>query len=316
MGVLQQTGSQNRAMPRVEDDRLNVIVCELSGVQRSILGRTLSHAGFNVFAAANAAEALALLRSGVGEILMTGLELPDSSGFELCWAVKADPETAHVHTMVLSTHSDIGRLTNALDAGADDFLRKPLIEAEFHARMRAASRIVRLQQRLANEARRDALTGVANRRSFDASLSRAMSEASQRGTPLSVCILDLDKFKLVNDTHGHTAGDAVLVEVARRARDFVLDGEVFGRLGGEEFAFLLPGQSEDQAAHRMEEFRRRIAGTSIDIGTGTPLPVTASFGVATLYGDADIEDAASLLDRADTALYEAKDCGRNRVCSG
>ncbi len=300
----------------MEDERLNVIVCELSGVQRSILAKTLKNAGFNVFAAASAGEALALIRSGVGEILMTGLELPDSSGFELCWAVKADPDTAHVHTMVLSTHSDIGRLTNALDAGADDFLRKPLVEAEFHARMRAASRIVRLQQRLANEARRDALTGVANRRSFDSSLSRAMTEASQRGTPLSVCILDLDKFKLVNDTHGHTAGDAVLVEIARRARDFITNEEAFGRLGGEEFAFLLPGRTQDTARQRMDDFRQRVAATAVDIGTGTPLPVTASFGVATLYGDSDIEDAASLLNRADTALYEAKDRGRNRVCGG
>ena len=302
-------------MAVTDEDVLNVIVCEPSGVQRQILARSLTSAGYHVYGASTASEALALIRSGVGDILMTGLELPDSSGFELCWQIKCEPETAHVHTMVLSAHTDIHRLTNALDAGADDFLRKPLVEAEFHARMRAASRIVRLQQRLANEARRDALTGVANRRSFDASLGRALREASAQGKPLSVSILDLDKFKLVNDTYGHTAGDMVLVEIARRARDFVRDNETFGRLGGEEFAFLLPDQALDQAKARLDEFRQIIADTPVDIDTSAPLPVTASFGVATLYGDADMEDASALMDRADTALYAAKDAGRNRVCA-
>jgi two-component system cell cycle response regulator len=315
--VLQKTGLRLPGVSAGDDgDVLSVIVCEPSGVQRQILSRTLSSAGFQVIAARTAAEALTLIRSGVGEILMTGLELPDSSGFELCWSVKCEPETAHVHTMVLSSHCDVGRLTNALDAGADDFLRKPLVEAEFHARMRAASRIVRLQQRLANEARRDALTGVANRRSFDAALGRALGEASARGTPLSVAILDLDKFKAVNDTWGHSAGDAVLVDIARRARTFAMDGEIFGRLGGEEFAFLLPDQDTEKALTRMDTFRQIIAETPVDIGTNTPLPVTASFGVATLYGAADMEDASGLMDRADTALYAAKDSGRNRVCAG
>ncbi len=312
--MLQKSPSNLAGAAQVEDDVLNVIVCEPSGVQRQILTRSLQQAGYHVFAASNASEALALVRSGVGDILMTGLEMQDSDGFELCWQIKCEPETAHVHTMVLSSHSDIHRVTNALDAGADDFLRKPLVEAEFLARMRAASRIVRLQQRLANEARRDALTGVANRRSFDASLGRALKEASTRGTPLSVCLLDLDKFKLVNDTYGHTAGDMVLVEIAQRARNFVTGDELFGRLGGEEFAFLLPGLSNAAAVERMDAFRQIVAATPIDIDARQPLSVTSSFGVATIYGDADMETASALMDRADTALYAAKDGGRNQVC--
>ncbi len=294
---------------------LNVIVCEPSGVQRQILSKTLTPAGFHVFATASAGEALALIRSGVGEILMTGLELPDSSGFELCWNVKADPDTAHVHTMVLSAHSDVGRLTNALDAGADDFLRKPLVKAEFHARMRAASRIVRLQQRLSDEARRDALTGVANRRSFDAALTRALAEASSQDAPVSVAILDLDKFKAVNDTHGHTAGDMVLTEIARRARGFVTGEELFARLGGEEFVLLMPGLTLDAAVARAEALRQIIAASPVHIETEAPLPVTTSIGVASLTPDV-VEDAAAFLDRADTALYAAKTRGRNRVCAG
>lgn len=193
---------------------LNVIVCEPSNVQRTIICTALENSGFTLHAATGGQQALSLLRGGIGDILVTSVELPDMSGLELCWKLKTLGESAHIQTIVLSSLKDNKRLAEALDAGADDFLRKPIDTLELQARIRAAARIVRLQKRLFDDAHNDALTGVANRRSFMQYFADAYQQAETQASPVSVIMIDLDKFKLINDTHGHAAGDDVLVTVA------------------------------------------------------------------------------------------------------
>jgi diguanylate cyclase (GGDEF)-like protein len=162
---------------------------------------------------------------------------------------------------------------------------------------------------LAAASRRDPLTGLANRRAFEEELAREVARAVRAGAPLAVVALDVDRFKAVNDRHGHAAGDAVLRELAARACAGVRAGDLAARIGGEEFALLLPGAALPDALELAERVRAAIAAASVDVG-GTPLAVTVSLGCAAL---APGEPPAALLARADARLYEAKRDGRNRV---
>jgi diguanylate cyclase (GGDEF)-like protein len=164
--------------------------------------------------------------------------------------------------------------------------------------------------RLAALARTDALTGLPNRRALEDELSRAVARASRTGTPLAALVLDVDRFKQVNDAHGHAAGDVVLAAVAARAAAALRAGDLLARIGGEEFAAVLPGADVARAAEAAERIRAAVAAEPIAAG-GAALAVTVSVGCAALApGDAD---GRALLARADERLYDAKRSGRNRV---
>ncbi len=163
---------------------------------------------------------------------------------------------------------------------------------------------------LADLARRDALTGLANRRAFEESLQREVARARRTGDALAVVALDIDHFKRVNDTHGHAAGDVALAEVAQRAQRALRAEDLLARIGGEELAALLPGATLASAAEVAERIRRAVCDTAIPV-SDTALDLTVSLGCAALH--AEEREAAALLARADARLYDAKRAGRNRV---
>ena len=164
---------------------------------------------------------------------------------------------------------------------------------------------------LALASRRDPLTALPNRRAFDEDLAREAARAARAGTPLAVIVLDVDRFKTVNDVHGHAAGDAVLRELAARSARTIRTGDVLARLGGEEFGILLPGADLARAVDAAERLRCALAAAPMQVASEV-LAVTASFGCAELAAS---EAPAALLARADARLYEAKRGGRNRVAS-
>jgi two-component system, cell cycle response regulator len=166
---------------------------------------------------------------------------------------------------------------------------------------------------LARLARRDPLTGLPNRRALDEALAREVARAAREGTALSAVALDVDRFKRVNDEHGHAAGDAVLAEVAARASAALRAGDLLARVGGEELTALLPGASLAAAAEVAERIRACVAAVPVS-AAGCALSITVSLGCATLLpGEGD---GRALLARADARLYDAKHAGRDRVVSG
>jgi two-component system cell cycle response regulator len=194
--------------------------------------------------------------------------------------------------------------------GIQDFLVEPVSDGEVLTRVEAAARTKELQQELVAQGarleallREDALTGLSNRRAILTQLGGMVSAARRHGHPLSVAVLDLDHFKRVNDTHGHKTGDEVLVTAAHTLGTHLRAEDQLGRLGGEEFLILLPDTNASAAVHVAEKLRVELAAAP------TPVPVTVSVGVATWDGEA----ADELLQRADEALYAAKDAGRDRV---
>jgi two-component system cell cycle response regulator len=158
----------------------------------------------------------------------------------------------------------------------------------------------------------DGLTGLFNRRYMESHLSTLVDQAASRGKPIAVMVLDIDYFKSVNDTHGHDAGDDVLREFALRVRKCIRNIDLACRYGGEEFVLVMPETDIAVATMVAERLRRRIAGEPFSIQQGAQaLEVTISIGIAAASGASDT--AAAILKRADTALYQAKRDGRNRV---
>jgi diguanylate cyclase (GGDEF)-like protein len=172
------------------------------------------------------------------------------------------------------------------------------------------SEIQLLQAQLKEEVDRDHLTGLYNRRYLAATIDRELARCLRDGAPLSVMMIDLDHFKLINDTHGHPFGDRVLVAVAATLNESLRAGDIACRYGGEEFLLLLPNMAQDTARARADEIRQKVAALSLKVD-GAVFPVRISVGVAEAPRDAT--DAAMLVKLADAALYRAKTSGRNRV---
>lgn len=168
-----------------------------------------------------------------------------------------------------------------------------------------------LQDQLREQATRDPLTGLYNRRYLDDSLHRELTRCLRQGEPLSLVLIDLDLFKRVNDEHGHSAGDQVINQLATTLTDLSRASDIVCRFGGEEFLVVLPGTDPEAAAARAEEYRSTFEKSPVTV-EGATLAVTLSAGVASSYQEITLHD---LIRQADQALYRAKDSGRNRVCS-
>nr|WP_321461771.1 diguanylate cyclase [uncultured Cohaesibacter sp.] len=240
------------------------------------------------------------------DVVIVSLNLADSEGLDICWNCRilaAQRKTMYV--VAISEHVNAHILVEALDSGADDFLHKPLQEDILLARLRVAERVVTLQKQLVQLANRDSLTNLYNRRAF-LEKTHALIEKQGEDNPICAIMFDIDHFKSVNDRFGHDVGDEVIRTVARIAQT---ESKLSGRLGGEEFAIIIPDHSLYDAACSANRIREEIESTPIIAGSNT-IEITSSFGVA-LYHPGDDVDA--LLKRADTALYHSKRNGRNRV---
>lgn len=240
------------------------------------------------------------------DVVLTSLEIEPIPGLELCWKVRTlIDEKRPLHVIVMSSNSSERALAEALDCGADDFVVKPIRREELMARLRAANRMITLQRQLVEQAETDDLTGVLNRRAFLSTMDVKRRELDASDS-LSVCLLDIDRFKSINDTYGHGAGDTVIATVARIAGE---EAPIVARLDGAEFALAFPVLESEQAAHWCDVIRTGIAEHAFDSGSET-FHVTASFGVSDWRAD---EPLSAALLRADKALMEAKRQGRNRV---
>ena len=216
-----------------------------------------------------------------------------------------------VPVLVVVEADDEAAIDDALRRGAHDVLRRPLAPAEVAARLRAAERLASVQRALREAARTDLLTGLATRRHLDEHLEMVASMARRLRTSFSVLMVDVDRTARINDSHGHTAGDVVVAEVARRLSDGLRSEDVAGRWGGDEFLVILPHTPVDGAWRLADRIRASMCDEPVALGasSGDDVVVTVSVGCAEGYGD-DVEDQ---LRRAAAALEEAKTSGRNRV---
>jgi diguanylate cyclase (GGDEF)-like protein len=291
---------------------VRAVVVDPSRVVLKCVSQLLGARNYEIRAFVDGREALECLKSDpeIG-VLITSTEPVSISGAELCWEARLLASGRRpIHIIVMSSNDDQKHLVEALDGGADDFIRKPPAAEELYARLRCAERLASMQRQLFQLATTDPLTGVLNRRPFfergEELCAKAGAGEATADLTLSAIMFDVDHFKGVNDGYGHDVGDEVLRAVARTVAE---QGGAVGRLGGEEFAILLEGTDQPDAVQFASKLRAAIAALCIETEKGL-LSVTCSFGVGVRTNGDTID---RLLKRADTALYQAKQNGRNRV---
>ncbi len=244
-------------------------------------------------------------------VILQDLVMPDITGLELVRKYRAARATAEVPIIVLSTKEDPITKSQAFAEGANDYLVKLPDRIELVARVRYHSRAYRALAVLRDQATRDGLTGVWNRKMIFDTLAQELARAGRESTPLSIVMADLDKFKNINDSFGHPAGDAVLQEASRRLSACVRAYDHVGRYGGEEFLIVLPNCDGEQARDLSERLRKSVADAPVN-AEGKELHITCSLGVA-FTGTPNGISVAALVHAADEALYLAKQTGRNCV---
>jgi two-component system cell cycle response regulator len=295
---------------------VKILIAEDDVTSRILLKRVLESWGYEVTATKDGAEALqALQGEAAPRLAILDWMMPGMDGVDVCRRVRARETLQPTYIILLTALGDKESVVTGLNAGADDYVGKPYDPDELHARLEVGRRLVELNDELLEAqhaleilARTDALTGVLNRGAIVEELEMEAGRAAREGSPLGLGMLDVDHFKLVNDTYGHAAGDAVLCEVVRRVLGVMRPYDTFGRFGGEEFLVLVPGSGERELVAVLERIRNAI-GSAPFLVDGHDLVVTVSLGGA-VRGH---ESADGLIARADDALYAAKEQGRDRV---
>jgi len=251
--------------------------------------------------------------------------MPLMDGYEVSRRIKGDESLPYIPIILVTARDSTQDKVEGLEAGADDYLTKPINFPELEARVRSMLRIKRLQDELdqknrelelANKRLRklsitDGLTELFNHRHVHELLHEEWERSQRTGDPVAVAMLDLDRFKQINDTYGHPTGDVVLYETARIIRETAREIDMVGRYGGEEFIAILPDTDEEEAARFAERVRAQV-GEHVYRDEANEIRMTVSSGVAS-FPTSRVDDPEELLKRADEALYRAKESGRNRV---
>ena len=302
-----------------EGGNADILLVESPGPTVERMVGTLTRLGNRVSVASHGADALERSRETRFDLIVVSLSLSGEDGLRLCSHLRSQEETRQVPILLVVEDFDTPRLVKGFDIGANDYLIRPVDQNELVARARTQIRRRRYQDRLRSNYQRslslaltDSLTGLYNRRYTIRHLEGLLQRRRDGGKPVSVLLFDIDHFKAVNDTYGHAAGDEVLKTIAQRASANLRTTDMVARFGGEEFVVVMADTSLDLATMIAERIRERIAADPI-VWAGGPdgLTVTVSIGVA-MASDED-RSPDDLLRRADTAMYQAKAAGRNRV---
>jgi diguanylate cyclase (GGDEF)-like protein len=295
---------------------MRVLIAEDDLTSRILLTKVLEKWGYDVTVTSDGAAAWeALQKPDAPRLAILDWMMPEMDGIDVCRRARALETRQPPYIILLTALGEKDDMMTGFEAGADDYVGKPYDPAELRARVEVGRRLVELndelieaQLKLEVQALTDALTGLPNRRAIVETLEAELQRSSREGTGLAVGMLDIDRFKRVNDEWGHAAGDAVLCELARRMEAALRSYDSVGRFGGEEFLVVVPGVTGSQLGELLERLRGAVAEAPFMAG-GRDLTVTVSLGGAVFAG----ESMDALIARADDALYEAKARGRDLV---
>jgi two-component system, cell cycle response regulator len=299
---------------------VRVLIAEDDPVSRRVLETMLMRWGYETVVACDGSQAWARLNvPDPPPLAILDWMMPGMSGLDVCQLVRQTRRSEYVYIILLTARGRMEDIIEGMNAGADDYITKPFDSGELKVRLRAAKRILDLQaeliaarEALREQATHDFLTSLWNRPAILDVLRDELSRAARDSQPVGVLMADLDKFKAVNDTYGHKAGDVVLAEAANRMRQSTRPYDRIGRYGGEEFLIVMPGCDLAAAEHAAQRVRSEMDQTPFLLPDGTAIHVTISIGVAAKNQNSPA-NADGLIHAADEALYQSKRSGRNCV---
>lgn len=287
-----------------------ILIIDDSPVQANFL-KTILVSDYEVTVCNTAEEGLQEARSGGYSLILLDVIMPGMDGFQLLKAFQE--EVRHAPVILITSLNDIDNEARGLTLGAVDYITKPFHPVIVQARVNTHVKLYQYRAQIEREATVDQLTGVANRRRYDEVSLKRWQDAVRLGVPFSICMFDIDKFKVYNDTFGHPAGDKVIASVAKSASALLRRGtDFFARYGGEEFVALIMGGSAPNDFAHMKRVRKAIEGLQIPHNPEISPWVTVSIGGITVVPKAG-DSYATYLKMADAMLYDAKRFGRNQV---
>lgn len=296
---------------------IRILIAEDSPLCQKLVETVLTNQPYELDFAANGQEALKLFDSKRPDILISDWMIPPPSGLELCREVRKRAG-GYTYIILMTSKSDTQNLIEGLNAGADDYVTKPFDAGELLARIRVGTRIIEMSREIESRnaeleeaVRTDHLTGLPNRKAVEEFASKQLEAARRHDFPLWVVVADLDKFKLVNDTFGHFAGDQAIKSFADLLKANTRAADISSRLGGDEFLLVISHGEKKAILQTIDRLRADFASERFDFA-GREIQITASFGIAGFQAATD-KTVADLLIRADKALYTAKSAGRNQV---
>lgn len=298
---------------------MKVLVADDDYVSRLVAKAAVEQSGHECIVAADGDAAWELFQSHRPEVVVTDLKMPGLDGLALCRAIRSTEKDSYTYLVLVTSHGSQDDVLAGLEAGADDYVTKPLDPFTLHTRLLVALRVTslhtdlaRYRTALADQARRDPLTKLSNRLKLSEDIEQLHNSSERYGRDYCVALCDVDNFKSYNDLYGHPAGDAALQAVAGSLAGQARTSDGVYRYGGEEFLLILHNQTMSGARMAMERARAAVQALGI-LHSGGPLGVlTMSAGISA-YSSGHRVSSEQLLSEADVALYAAKAAGRNTV---
>ena len=290
----------------------NILIIDDSPVQAKML-KSILEDDYTITLANTAEAGLDCARNGSFCLVLLDVVMPGMDGFGLLKRLQEEVVTQHTPVILITSLSDVEHEERGLTLGAVDYITKPYHPPIVRARIHTQVKLYRYQQQIEQRAMLDPMTGISNRRSYDACCHQKWQDAIRLGLPLSLCMMDIDKFKVYNDTFGHPAGDKVICSVAQTAHHYLRRSTDFlARYGGEEFVAISIGSETAEAFEQLKRLRQAVEDLHIPHNPEASPWVTVSIGGITVQPkQGDVYD--TYLKVADAMLYYAKRLGRNRV---
>lgn len=290
----------------------HILVIDDSRAQAEYLKSILIH-DYEVTTCHNGEDGLELAKSGQFSLIFLDIIMPEMDGFTLLRKLQETVMTKYIPVILITGLSDVQHEERGLTLGAVDYITKPFSPITVKARANTHIKLFHYQMHFMKQAMVDQLTGIANRRRYKEYSIPKWREAGRLGLPFSVCIFDIDKFKLYNDTFGHPAGDKVIASVAKTASSYLQRATDFlARYGGEEFVAIVVGMEGEAAFQFFQKIRKAVEDLHIPHNSPVSQWVTISIGGVTVIPQSD-DVYDNYLKMADNMLYDAKESGRNQV---